>query len=158
MLTPAVCQHTLPIFDGSHRFDAALSFKRMDNVTATAGYQGPAVVCAMTYRPLAGYRPGGFRVDYLQKNRDMEMWFAPIAGTRVVAVVRISVPTTFGTAVLAATRFEAATGGRNRFDLSRVDRVGRSMIPKSCRLFGQDHAPKSTRRERDAILFNRIVL
>jgi hypothetical protein len=108
VLTPAVCQHTLPIFDGSHRFDAALSFKRMDNVTATAGYQGAAVVCAMTYRPIAGYRPGAFRVDYLQKNRDMEMWFAPIAGTRVVAVVRISVPTTFGTVVLAATRFEAA--------------------------------------------------
>lgn len=111
VLTPAVCQHTLPIFDGSHRFDAVLAFKRMDNVTATAGYQGAAVVCAMTYRPLAGYRPGAFRVDYLQRNRDMEMWFAPIAGTRIVAVVRISVPTTFGTAVLAATRFEAANRG-----------------------------------------------
>jgi hypothetical protein len=38
----------------------------------------------------------------------MEIWFAPIAGTRVVAVIRISVPTTFGTAALAATRFETA--------------------------------------------------
>src|SRR6516165_2336600 len=32
------------------------------------------------------------------------------------------------------------------------------MIPKSCRLFGQDHAPKSIRSELDAILLNRIVL
>jgi hypothetical protein len=108
VLTPAVCQHTLPIFDGSHRFDMALSFKRMDNIKATAGYQGAAVVCAMAYRPIAGYRPGAFRVEYLQNNRDMEIWFAPIAGTRVVAVIRISVPTTFGTAALAATRFETA--------------------------------------------------
>jgi hypothetical protein len=100
-LTPAVCQHTLPIFDGSHRFDVALSFKRVDNVKATAGYEGAAVVCAMTYRPIAGYRPGAFRVEYLQKNRDMEIWFAPIAATRLVAVVRIAIPTTFGTAVLA---------------------------------------------------------
>jgi len=107
-LTPAVCQHTLPIFDGSHRFDVALSFRRMDNVKAAAGYQGAAVVCAMSYRPIAGYRPGAFRVEYLQKNRDMEIWFAPIADTRLVAVVRISIPTTFGTAVLTATRFETA--------------------------------------------------
>jgi hypothetical protein len=62
----------------------------------------------MAYRPIAGYRPGAFRVEYLQNNRDMEIWFAPIAGTRVVAVIRISVPTTFGTAALAATRFETA--------------------------------------------------
>jgi len=108
LLTPAVCQHILPIFDGSHRFDIALSFKRMDSVKATAGYQGAAVVCAMTYRPIAGYRPGAFRVEYLQSNRDMEIWFAPIAGTRVVAAIRIAIPTTFGTAVLAATRFETA--------------------------------------------------
>src|SRR5215831_16410165 len=32
------------------------------------------------------------------------------------------------------------------------------MIPKSCRLFGQDHAPKSMRCEHDAILLNRIML
>src|SRR3984893_4297515 len=32
------------------------------------------------------------------------------------------------------------------------------MIPKSCRLFGQDHAPKSKRSEHDAIRLNRVVL
>jgi hypothetical protein len=32
------------------------------------------------------------------------------------------------------------------------------MIPKSCRLFGQDHAPKSTRCDHGAILLDRIVL
>src|SRR5262249_59566926 len=29
---------------------------------------------------------------------------------------------------------------------------------RGCRLFGQDHAPESTRREHDAILLDRIVL
>src|SRR5260370_1212266 len=102
------CRRTLPIFDGSQRFDMVLSFKRMDNVKAETGYRGPAVVCAMTYRPVAGYTPGAFRVGYLQKNRDMEMWFAPIAGTRLLAVVRISIPTMLGTAGLRATQFTAA--------------------------------------------------
>ena len=108
VLAPAACQRTLPIFDGSQRFDMVLSFKRMDNVKAENGYRGPAVVCAMTYRPVAGYTPGAFRVGYLQKRRDMEMWFAPIAGTRLLAVVRISIPTMLGTAVLRATQFTAA--------------------------------------------------
>jgi hypothetical protein len=109
VLTAAACQHTLPIFDGSHRFDMVLSFKRMDNVKADTGYRGPVVVCTMTYRPIAGYSPGAFRVGYLQKNRGMEMWFAPVAGTRLLAVFRISIPTLLGTAVLRATRFESAS-------------------------------------------------
>ena len=109
LLTPSACQHTLPIFDGSHRFDVTLSFKRMDNVKAETGYQGPAVVCGMIYRPIGGYIPGNFRVSYLERNHNMEMWFAPISGTRLLAVVRITVPTAIGTAVLAATRFETAS-------------------------------------------------
>ena len=108
VLAPAACQHTLPIFDGTHRFDIALSFKRMDRIKPEAGYQGPAIVCAMSYRPVAGYNTSAFRVNYLKKARDMEMWFAPIAGTRLLAMFRISIPTMLGGAVLEATRFESA--------------------------------------------------
>jgi hypothetical protein len=106
VLSPASCQRTLPIFDGSQRFDMALSFKRMDTVKADTGYRGPAIVCAMTYRPVAGYSPGAFRTNYLKKNRDMEMWLAPVPGTRLLAVFRISIPTMLGTAVLRATAFD----------------------------------------------------
>jgi hypothetical protein len=108
LLTPAVCQRTLPIFDGSHRYDLALSFKRMEEISIENGYHGPAVVCAMSYQPIAGYSPGAFRVKYLSKNHDMEIWFAPIAGTRLLAMIRVSIPTTLGTALLRATRFESA--------------------------------------------------
>lgn len=108
VLAPAACQRTLPIFDGTHRFDMTLSFKRMDKIKAETGYQGPGVVCGMSYRPVAGYNTGAFRVGYLMKARDMEMWFAPIAGTRLLAMFRISIPTMLGIAVLGATRFESA--------------------------------------------------
>jgi hypothetical protein len=86
LLAPAVCQRTLPIFDGSQRYDLALSFKRMENISTEKGYQGPVVVCAMAYQPVAGYSPSSFRVKYLKKNRDMEMWFAPVAGARLLAL------------------------------------------------------------------------
>jgi hypothetical protein len=109
VVAPAACQHTLPIFDGTHRFDIALSFKRMDKINAEPGYQGPVVVCGMSYRPVAGYNTGAFRVNYIKKTREMEMWLAPIAGTRLLAMSRILIPTMLGTAVLAATQFESAT-------------------------------------------------
>jgi hypothetical protein len=109
VLAPAACQHTLPIFDGTHRFDIALSFKRMDKINAEPGYQGPVVVCTMSYRPVAGYNTDAFRVNYIKKARDMEMWLAPIAGTRFLAMSRILIPTMLGTAVLAATQFKSAT-------------------------------------------------
>jgi len=108
MLAPAACQRTLPIFDGTHRFDMAMSFKRMDKIKAETGYQGLGIVCGMIYRPVAGYNTGAFRINYLKKVRDMEMWLAPIAGTRVLAMFRISMPTMLGIAVLGATRFESA--------------------------------------------------
>jgi hypothetical protein len=108
LLAPAACQHTLPIFDGTHRFDMALSFRRIDKIKAETGYQGSGVVCGMSYRPVGGYNTGAFRVSYLKQARDMEMWFAPIAGTRMLAMFRISIPTLLGIAVLEATRFESA--------------------------------------------------
>ena len=108
-LAPAACRHTLPIFDGTHRFDIDLSFKRMDKINAEPGYQGPVVVCGMSYRPVAGYNAGAFRINYIKKAREMEMWLAPIAGTRLLAMSRILIPTMLGTAVLAAVQFEAAT-------------------------------------------------
>src|SRR6516165_8973177 len=48
-LFPEACRHTLPIFDGHHRYDLKLRFKRMDKVTAEKGYAGPVVVCSVNY-------------------------------------------------------------------------------------------------------------
>ncbi len=108
MLVPAACQRTLKMFDGGHRYDIALGFKRVDEVRAELGYRGPVVVCDMSYWPISGHSPTAWRVKSLLSRRGMEMWLAPIAGTRLVAPFRIAVPTFFGTAMLDATRWEAA--------------------------------------------------
>jgi hypothetical protein len=107
-LGPEVCQRTLPVFDGRIRFDLALSFKRMDKVKAEHGYEGPVVVCAVAFRPLAGYERDRAGINFLKEARDIEMWFAPIAGTRFMTVYRLALPTMLGTAVLEATRFVTA--------------------------------------------------
>jgi hypothetical protein len=104
-LGPEACQRTLAVFDGRQRYDLALAYKRMDKVKAERGYDGPVVVCAVSYRPLGGHDPERQAIKFLRDNRDLEMWFAPIAGTRFLGMYRIVIPTLLGSAVLNATRF-----------------------------------------------------
>jgi len=101
------CRAKLPIFDGRQRFDLSLSFKRMEEVDSEKGYRGPAVVCSASYVPIAGHRPGRYVIRYLQETRDIEIWLAPIAGTRVLIPYRVSIPTLFGNAILQAAQFES---------------------------------------------------
>ena len=105
LLGPEACKRKIAIFDGRQRADIELAFKRMDRVRADKGYQGPVVVCTLLYTPIAGHRPERPAIKYLAQTRDMEMWLAPIAGTRLLVPFRFSVPTPFGLGVLQATYF-----------------------------------------------------
>lgn len=104
-LVPEACQRTLSIFDGRIRYDLQLAFKRMDTVKAEKGYAGPVVVCSVYFSPLGGYIPSRATIRYLKEQRDMEVWLAPIAGTRVVVPFRAQGPTPIGEAVMQATQF-----------------------------------------------------
>ena len=107
VLAPEACKRKLAIFDGRNRVDIDLVYKRMDQVKADKGYQGPVVVCTVLYNPIAGHRPERDAIKYLIAQRDMEMWLAPIAGTRVLVPFRFSVPTPFGLGLLQASYFMA---------------------------------------------------
>jgi hypothetical protein len=98
------CRRTLPIFDGRRRFDLALSFKRIDQVRAAKGYAGPAVVCAVTFKAIAGHRVGSPLVKYLG-GREIELTLAPVAGTRLLAPFRLAIINMLGDIVLEATAF-----------------------------------------------------
>jgi hypothetical protein len=104
-VSPQACGRKVSIFDGRMRFDLRSEFKRMETVKAEKGYQGPAVVCAVYFIPVAGYEPDRYAIKYLTALRDAEVWLAPIAGTRVVVPYRFSLPTPVGTGVLQATQF-----------------------------------------------------
>ena len=51
VLAPEACKRKLAIFDGRQRVDIDLVYKRMDQVKADKGYQGPVVVCTVLYQP-----------------------------------------------------------------------------------------------------------
>ena len=104
-VSPDACQQTLSIFDGRLRYDLQLVFKRLDKVKADKGYAGPVVVCAVYFTPVAGYIPSRTAIKYIAKLRDIEIWMAPIAGTRVLAPYRVQGPTPIGQAMLEADEF-----------------------------------------------------
>ncbi|GJD73517.1 DUF3108 domain-containing protein [Methylobacterium goesingense] len=110
LMDPANCNRTLPIFDGATRFDVSLSYGETRSVAKT-GYSGPVLVCNARYTPIAGHRPDRPGVKFMEDNREMSVWLAPVEGTRVLLPVRIAVRTTVGTNIIEATRW-TRTGGQ----------------------------------------------
>jgi len=119
---PEACQRTLSIFDGRMRYDLQLVYKRLDKVKSEKGYQGTVVVCTVRFSPVAGHIPERPVIKYLAETRDMEIWLAPIAGTRLMVPYRISIPTPLGLGIVEANQFvslpqparPAATGARTQ--------------------------------------------
>jgi hypothetical protein len=104
-LSPDACRTGAAIFDGRMRYDLKLDYKRMETVKAEKGYHGPAVVCSIFFIPVAGYIPDRPVIKYLAAQRNIEIAFAPVAGTRVLVPFRLVIPTPFGAAMLEATQF-----------------------------------------------------
>jgi hypothetical protein len=104
-LSPEACRTGAAVFDGRMRYDLKLDFKRMETVKAEKGYHGPVVVCAIYFSPVAGYIPDRPVIKYLAAQRNIEIAFAPIAGTRILVPFRMVIPTPLGTAMLEATQF-----------------------------------------------------
>ena len=105
LMTAEACARTLAVFDGRLRYDLRLTYKRTDQGKADKGYTGPAVVCDVSFSPVAGYIPTRAAIKYLSEQRDMEIWLVPIAGTRVLVPFRAEGPTPIGRAILQATEF-----------------------------------------------------
>lgn len=107
-LGASACDRTLPVFEGTERFDVELSYQRMTTVekTASDNYSGPAAVCRARYKAIAGHRESADYVAYFAKDPLIEVWLVPVAGTKMLVPYRTSVPTPFGTIVVEATRFK----------------------------------------------------
>ena len=112
---PANCNRTLPIFDGATRFNVVLSYAETRQV-AKPGYSGPVLVCNARYVAIGGHRPDRPGVRFMEENRDMSVWLAPVEGANVLLPIRISVAPQVGTNIIEATRWvrsgaSAATAG-----------------------------------------------
>ncbi len=113
MLSPTRLCEGDPVFDGRQRVDITpvLPAHRAGK-DGDRSYEGTAVVCRVSYAPVAGHRPTRSTVKYLQANKEMFVWLVPVAGTRLMAPFRVSVATVIGTALFEATSFEATASGK----------------------------------------------
>jgi hypothetical protein len=108
------CDRTVHIFDGWERYDVKLYFKGMKAVDANAGsYAGPVVVCGARYVPVAGHRKDREQVQFMAKNKRMEVWLAPIEGLPLLVPYRILIGTQVGDLLISATRFATDTAERH---------------------------------------------
>ncbi|WP_456734265.1 DUF3108 domain-containing protein [Bradyrhizobium sp. USDA 3364] len=105
LMSPDVCRTGAGVFDGRMRYDLKLDFKRVEIVKAERGYHGPALVCALYFVPISGYIPDRPVIKYLAAQRNIEIAFVPIAGTRLLVPFRMTIPTPLGQAMLEATSF-----------------------------------------------------
>src|SRR5579871_5184554 len=104
-VSPEACRGSAAEFDGRMRYDLKLEFKRMETVKSEKGYQGPVVVCAIYFTPIAGYIPDRPVIKHLSAARNIEIAFAPVLGTRILVPYRMVIPTPLGVAMLEATQF-----------------------------------------------------
>ena len=104
---PEACDRKLPVFDGYTRFDIVLRYAGVRTVEAR-GYRGQAVVCRARYRPVAGHRANRRETQFMANNSNMEVWLAPVPGTRVLAPFRIAVATQAGMLEIDAHSFTVA--------------------------------------------------
>ncbi len=102
-----VCNRTLPIFDGEQRFDLVLTHKRIERFRGgKENFKGKVVVCAVSYRPIAGFRPDKKEVVEMQRKSGMEIWMAPIGDTGIMAPISGRLGTSIGPIVISAKRFQ----------------------------------------------------
>lgn len=115
LLAPSSCDRTLPVFDGRQRYDVTLRYDRIETArpdtsdnadpNAKGGYDGKVIVCKASYRAISGHRTDKDQVKFMENNKDMEIWLAPIASVRTLVPWKIAVRTQVGMAVITATSF-----------------------------------------------------
>lgn len=118
LLSGENCNRTIPVFDGAARFDVVLTYAETRQVEKP-GYQGPVLVCNARYVPISGHRTDRPAARFMEQNRDMDVWLAPVPDARVLVPLRISVRTMMGTSVIEATQVslgpaEKAARGQRR--------------------------------------------
>lgn len=101
------CNHTHRVYDGETRYDMKLSYKKKAKVNIR-GYKGWVYVCKLEYLPISGHKKSNKNVKRMAKNKDMEIWIAPIQATNVFTPIHISIPTWIGRFTAEATYFGPA--------------------------------------------------
>lgn len=99
------CNDELRIFDGKMRYDLALRYKSTRQVSS-AGYDGPAYVCRVNFRPIAGHKPDKKETGFLENTDGIEVWLIPVRKAGFYVPYYIYLPLPIGSASMTSKEFE----------------------------------------------------
>jgi hypothetical protein len=105
-MAQANCDRTARVFDGRVRYDLRMTYGTRMEVQGKQGYSGPALVCAVAYRPIAGYRPLSPEEEKFERNLEFSIWFVPAGGTQMMIPYKVVVGTPVGLLQVYAHAFE----------------------------------------------------
>ena len=78
-LDAGVCDRKVQVFTGTERFNLAMNFARADEATSKrTGYQGPLVLCNVSYTPVSGHYTTSEITNYLKEQGRILVWYAPL--------------------------------------------------------------------------------
>jgi hypothetical protein len=100
------CGVTAPVFDGRRRYDIELAKIKDTGISMDNGlYKGPAVVCSIKYRQLAGFKPNIIKAN--ENFPPIQAWVAIFAsavrGHRYVVPLKVWAKTQYGLVAVVAT-------------------------------------------------------
>ena len=99
------CNRSIQIFDGRHRFDVVLSYKRKAYASLSNGKSRTAFVCRAKYRPIAGHKMNK-TVSYMSKSNGLEVWLVPLPKMKMYVPYKIVIPIMIGTATAELANFK----------------------------------------------------
>jgi hypothetical protein len=107
------CNDELRIFDGKMRYDLTLRYKTTRQVNS-AGYDGPAYVCRVKFKAIAGHKPGKEETGFLEDTDGIEVWLIPVKGAGLYVPYHIYLPLPLGSASMTSEEFhlESARAGK----------------------------------------------
>lgn len=106
-LDKSVCGYKAKIFTGVERFDLNFSYAKDDVATSKrTGYQGPVVLCAIKYKPIAGHYTTSEITNSLAQDDRILVWFAPLKDSGYVIPYRVLLSTSAGDLSMVLTSLE----------------------------------------------------
>jgi hypothetical protein len=108
---PENCNRTIPVFDGASRMNVVLTYAETKSVEVP-GYSGPVLVCNARYVPISGHRSERPATKFMQENRDMSVWLAPVEGPRLLFPLKVAVRTMIGMGEMQASLWSLEGDGK----------------------------------------------
>jgi hypothetical protein len=113
------CDRRASVFDGKHRFNIVMSFKRQARIAPRkpGGASSIGYVCRLTYEPIAGHKANADTKTYAA-NKDVEVVLARMGPGGALIPQSLSIPTGWGTGTMVADHIEVTSTAGVRVSLN----------------------------------------